>query len=117
GRWSPEQLEGRIALERPGLAVSDTTIYREIRSGRLDRLVGGRKAAARLRRGGRRRGRGAEETRGKIRVSHELSERPAAADARSRVGDWVCCVKSLSTLSASLIRRFLQERPPGFRRR
>ena len=88
GRWSPEQLEGRIALERPGLAVSDTTIYREIRSGRLDRLVGGRKAAARLRRGGRRRGRGAEETRGKIRVSHELSERPAAADARSRVGDW-----------------------------
>ena len=29
----------------------------------------------------------------------------------------VCCVKSLSTLSASLIRRFLQERPPGFRRR
>lgn len=29
----------------------------------------------------------------------------------------MCCVKSLSTLSASLIRRFLQERPPGFRRR
>lgn len=29
GRWSPEQLEGRILLERPDLAVSDTTICRE----------------------------------------------------------------------------------------
>lgn len=37
GRWSPEQLEGRILLERPDLAVSDTTIYREVAAGRLDR--------------------------------------------------------------------------------
>lgn len=89
GRWSPEQLEGRIALERPGLAVSDTTIYREIRSGRLDRLIGGGKASARLRRGGRRRRRGdGPELRGRIKVSHEVSERPPEADARSRVGDW-----------------------------
>lgn len=41
GRWSPEQLEGRIRLERPDLAVSDTTIYRAIGSGALDRCVGG----------------------------------------------------------------------------
>lgn len=89
GRWSPEQLEGRIALERPGLAVSDTTIYREIRAGRLDRLLGGRKASARLRRGGRRpRPRDGSEKRGRIKISHELCERPPEADARARVGDW-----------------------------
>ena len=40
GRWSPEQLEGRILLERPDLAVSDTTIYREVAAGRLDRCIG-----------------------------------------------------------------------------
>lgn len=40
GRWSPEQLEGRILLERPDLAVSDTTIYREVAAGRLDRRIG-----------------------------------------------------------------------------
>ena len=55
GRWSPEQLEGRILLERPDLAVSDTTIYREVAAGRLDRCIGGRRASARLRRRGRRR--------------------------------------------------------------
>ncbi|HIR91629.1 MAG TPA: IS30 family transposase [Candidatus Limicola stercorigallinarum] len=89
GRWSPEQIEGRIALERPDLAVSDTTIYREIRSGRLDRCIGGRKASARLRRAGRRRKRrDGSELRGKIKVSHELSERPAKAEGRSRIGDW-----------------------------
>ena len=89
GRWSPEQLEGRIRLERPDLAVSDTTIYRAIGSGSLDRCVGGRRASARLRRGGRRRKRrDGSELRGKIKVSHELSERPAEAGARSRVGDW-----------------------------
>ena len=47
GRWSPEQLEGRILLERPDLAVSDTTIYREVAAGRLDRCIGGRRASAR----------------------------------------------------------------------
>lgn len=48
GRWSPEQPEGRIRLERPDLAVSDTTICRAIGSGALDRCVGGRRASARL---------------------------------------------------------------------
>ncbi|WP_102372633.1 helix-turn-helix domain-containing protein [Enorma phocaeensis] len=55
GRWSPEQLEGRILLERPDLAVSDATIYREVAAGRLDRCIGGPRASARLRRRGRRR--------------------------------------------------------------
>lgn len=89
GRWSPDQLAGRVALERPELAVSGSTIYREIASGRLDRLIGGRRAAARLRRRGKRpRRRDGSERRGRIRVSHELDERPPEAAARSRVGDW-----------------------------
>lgn len=66
GRWPPEQLEGRILLERPDLVVSDTTIYREVAAGRLDRCIGGRRASARLRRRGRRRRRrGEAELRGK----------------------------------------------------
>ena len=39
-------------------------------------------------RGKRRHRRGEEERRGKIRVSHELRERPAEADRRERLGDW-----------------------------
>ena len=89
GRWSPEQLEGRILLERPDLAVSDTTIYREVAAGRLDRCIGGRRASARLRRRGRRRrSRDGSERRGRIKISHEVSERPPEADGRSRAGDW-----------------------------
>lgn len=89
GQWSPEQLSGRLALERPDLAVSASTIRRAIACGELDREIGGRKASARLRRKGRkpRTGR-AQEARGKIKISHELSERPAQAQARSRIGDW-----------------------------
>lgn len=91
GRWSPEQLEGRILLERPDLAVSDTTIYREVAAGRLDRCIGGRRASARLRRRGRRRrSRDGSERRGRIKISHEVSERPPEANGRSRVGDWEC---------------------------
>lgn len=69
-QWSPEQIEGRLRLEG-GPAVSDSTVYRGISSGRLDGKLGGR-----------------EERRGKIKVSHEISERPAAADSRSELGHW-----------------------------
>ena len=34
-RWSPEQVAGRLALERPGLAVSASTIYRAANARRL----------------------------------------------------------------------------------
>ena len=86
-QWSPEQIEGRLALELGSSPVSDTTIYRGIRSGRFDARTGGRKAARRLRLRGKRR-RGSSERRGKIKVSHEISERPAAADDRSEAGHW-----------------------------
>ena len=89
GRWPPEQLEGRIPLEGPDLAVSDATICREVAAGRLDRCIGGRRASARPRRRGRRRkSRDGSEGRGRIKISHGVSERPPEADGRSRAGDW-----------------------------
>lgn len=89
-RWSPEQIEGRISEERPDLAVSDTTIYRAVWSGRLDcALPGHRKMSRMLRhRGKGRRRRGSQERRGRIAITHELSERPPEASARTRPGDW-----------------------------
>ena len=41
-QWSPEQIEGRLALELGASPVSDTTIYRAINAGRFDALIGGR---------------------------------------------------------------------------
>ena len=86
-QWSPEQIEGRLALELGRSPVSDTTIYRGIHAGRFDGCIGGRKAKRRLRHRGKRR-RGPSERRGKIKVSHEISERPAAAEGRSEPGHW-----------------------------
>lgn len=86
-QWSPEQIEGRLALELGESPVSDTTIYRGIHAGLFDGLVGGRKAARRLRHRGKRR-KGPAERRGKIPVSHGISERPAAAEGRSEPGHW-----------------------------
>ena len=91
-RWSPEQISGRLRLERGRGVVSASTIYRAVNDRRLDTPELARTARGmrgRLRhRGKRRRRRGEGETRGKIRVSHELSERPAEADRRERPGDW-----------------------------
>ncbi len=87
-QWSPEQVEGRIALELGSSPISDTTIYRAIRNGRFDGCLGGRKATRRLRHKGKRRGAAGTERRGKIIISHEISERPEAADARSEAGHW-----------------------------
>ena len=86
-QWSPEQIEGRLALELGVSPVSDTTIYRGIHAGRFDGCIGGHKAKRRLRRRGKRR-RGPSERRGKIKVSHEISERPAGAEGRGEPGHW-----------------------------
>lgn len=91
-RWSPEQIAGRLALERGRGVVSAATIYRAVNDRRLDtpEMRGtARGMRGRLRhRGKRRHRRGEVERRGKIRVSHELRERPAEADRRERLGDW-----------------------------
>ena len=88
--WSPEQISGRIAMERPDLAVSRESIYRAVRSGALDReLPGHRKASVLLRHHGkRRRGKGFRERRGKVRITHDISGRPEEASSRRRIGDW-----------------------------
>lgn len=88
--WSPEEISGRISEERPDLAVSDSAIYRAVESGSLDcELPGHRKAARLLRHHGKRRHRkGSQERRGKLRITHDISERPEEASSRSRTGDW-----------------------------
>lgn len=89
-RWSPEQVAGRLALERGRAVVSAATVRRAIRRGDLDapglRLEGVRVSRC-LRRGGRR-ARRPGDRRGGIEVPHELADRPPEAAARSRVGDW-----------------------------
>ena len=107
-QWSPEQIEGRLRLEG-GPAISDSTIYRAIWQGCFNACLGGRKASRRLRRRGRRPKRGKAEIRGKIKVSHEISERPDEVDARSRLGDWegdtVVCKRDRACLVTLVDRR------------
>ena len=52
-QWSPEQIEGRLALVLGASPVSDSTIYRAIAAGRFAGLIGGRRASRRLRRKGK----------------------------------------------------------------
>lgn len=89
--WSPDEIDGRLRLGNGGrCVVSLSTIYREIHAGALDPPEAGPEGRVRrhLRRKGRRIRRKRPETRGKIRISHTVEERPAEADARSRLGDW-----------------------------
>lgn len=89
--WSPEQIDGRPRLEHGGsCVVSFATIYRAVGSGMLD--APGAAPQDQMRRHLRRKGKGTrgghEERRGKIKASHEISERPAEAGQHSRLGDW-----------------------------
>lgn len=106
--WSPEQIAGRIAIERPELKISTNTIYRAIYRHVLDynRYVYDKGLARKLRHKGKRRIRHREEElRGKIRISNPLCDRPEEANRRLRPGDWEadtvvgriggCCVVSL----------------------
>ena len=89
--WSPDEIDGRLRLENGGrCVVSLSTIYREVHAGTLDLPEAGPEGQVRrhLRRKGKRIRRKRPETRGKIRISHTVEERPAEADARSRLGDW-----------------------------
>ena len=88
--WSPEQIDGRLRLERGRCVVSSATIYRAVNEGRMDApgARGSEPVRRHLRRKGKKARRGREETRGRIRISHDISERPAEAGGRSRLGDW-----------------------------
>lgn len=88
-QWSPEQITGRMALEWGHSPISTTTIYRGINAGRFDGLLGGRKAKRKLRhRGKKRRRKGEEERRGKIKNARSIEERPSIVETRERLGDW-----------------------------
>jgi len=103
-QWSPEEVEGRIALEKGYKPVSDTTIYRAIAAGRFDYCIGGRKASCRLRHKGKRRKRhDSSELRGKIKISHDITERPVDAEFRLRLGDWEGDTVAGHTLGACLV--------------
>lgn len=91
-QWSPEQISERLKYEDNVIQVSYTTIYRAIYSGMLEthKLSHGQRGIARkLRhRGKTRRRKGIEETRGKIKISNPIAERPKTANDRSEIGHW-----------------------------
>lgn len=90
--WSPEQISNRLKHEKNSIRISSVTIYRAINKGLF---VCEREGRAKfrgfkgyLRHEGKTRVKPGTEKRGKIRISHELSERPIEAAERSRIGDW-----------------------------
>lgn len=91
-QWSPEEIEGRLTLEYHHKVISYVTIYRAIYAGELDDKPlshGNRGVIRKLRHHGKSRHvKGYVERRGKIRISHDISERPVGAEHRSRRGHW-----------------------------
>ena len=92
-QWSPEKIANRLKLENYPIQISYKTIYRAIYAAMFDtpeqkRFTGNRGAIRRLRhRSKPPRSKGQMTKRGKIPISHELSERPVEANKRSRLGD------------------------------
>jgi transposase, IS30 family len=84
-QWSPEQVSGY--LRRTGLlTISHETIYRHIwRDKREGGLLYTHLRGARKR---RRKRYGAYDSRGRLAGKRPISERPAAVEARERVGHW-----------------------------
>ena len=92
--WSPEQIAARLKLENYPIQISYKTIYRAIYAAMFDtpeqkRSEGNRGAIRSLRhRGKPRRPKGYVSNRGKIPISHDLTDRPVEANNRERLGDW-----------------------------
>jgi IS30 family transposase len=89
-RWSPEQIAGRLAKQRPagleGRSISHTTIYRWIwsdpeRSRQFRPFL-------RIARKSRRKPYGKPSRQGQIAGKRSIEERPKEANARQRLGDW-----------------------------
>lgn len=93
-QWSPEQIAGRLRLEGYANPISYQTIYRAIYAGLFDtkeqkRSEGNRGMKRRLRHKGKpRKTKNPDSRRGKMAISHSIEERPEAANARTRMGDW-----------------------------
>ncbi len=80
--WSPEQIDGRLKLEKAKVRISFATIYRAIHSGQLE------VSKKCLRRGGRKPSPHKEETRGRLHGQKTIHERPRSADTRAWFGHW-----------------------------
>jgi len=89
-RWSPEEIAGRLrevlSAELPGVTVSHTTIYRWIWSDpqRSEQFRPFLRVAWKK----RRKPYGKPSKRGQIPGRVSIEQRPAAAEDRSRLGDW-----------------------------
>lgn len=90
--WSPEQISKRLKQEGSRIQISYITIYRGIYAGQLEdeKLINGRRGIVRkLRhRGKTRHVKGHNETRGKIKISNSIHDRPKEANKRSCIGHW-----------------------------
>lgn len=91
-QWSPEQIAERMKLEGYENRISCSSIYRAIYAGYFDEnlnyLNGNvRKGKRFLRRKGKK-AKDPNDSRGSFPVSNHLSERPAEANDRERIGDW-----------------------------
>lgn len=106
-QWSPQQISNRLKLENNPISISYSTIYRGIYAGLLEEypLSNGQRGVARkLRhRGKTRHVKNYIETRGKIRISHHIEERPLIANNRERLGDWEADTVAGKTGKACLI--------------
>jgi IS30 family transposase len=89
-RWSPEQIAGRLAHRPPpdldGATLSHTTIYRWIWADpeRTRQF----RPCLRIARKPRRKPYGKPSRQGQILGKRSIDERPAAANERTRLGDW-----------------------------
>ena len=81
-----------MKFENSSFTISYNTIYREIYNGRFDEKElshGNRGVVRKLRhRGKSRHTKNYEERRGKIQISNLITDRPAPANNRERLGDW-----------------------------
>lgn len=84
-RWSPEQIAGRLALER-SLSISHETIYRHVWR---DKKAGGHlHTHLRCAQKQRRKGYGHYDSRGRLAGKRHISERPPSVESRREFGHW-----------------------------
>lgn len=84
-RWSPEQVAGRLALNK-ALSISHETIYRHVWR---DKKAGGRLYThLRCAQKQRRKGYGHYDSRGRLAGKRNISERPPAVETRRELGHW-----------------------------
>ncbi len=79
--WSPEQISGRITIDRPDKKIAFSSIYNWLYNGILNRF-----SVELLRRKGR--SLKPKETRGKFNIGKTIKQRPKEVRKRTSVGHW-----------------------------